>query len=55
LWIKEGPGVRQTVAELMLEGDLRDHIHASDIARVHEQQKSAAHVRARASEGFNKM
>ncbi len=55
VWIKEGPGVGKTVAELMLEGDSEIDIHASDIARAHEQQKSAAHVRARASEGFNKM
>src|SRR6202035_250334 len=55
VWIKEGPGVGKTVAELMLEGDSEIDIHSSDIARMHEQQRSRAHVRARASEGFNKM
>jgi glycine cleavage system aminomethyltransferase T/glycine/D-amino acid oxidase-like deaminating enzyme len=55
VWIKEGPGVGKTVAELMLEGDSEIAVHASDIARVHDQQRSRSHVRARASEGFNKM
>src|SRR6202043_2529762 len=55
VWIKEGRGVGKTVAELMLEGDSEIDIHSSDIARMHEQQKSLAHVRARAREGFNKM
>jgi glycine cleavage system aminomethyltransferase T/glycine/D-amino acid oxidase-like deaminating enzyme len=55
VWIKEGPGVGKTVAELIVGGDSEIDIHASDIARVHEQQKTRAHVRARASEGFNKM
>ena len=55
VWIKEGPGVGKTVAEWMLDGDTEIAVHASDIARVHEPQKTRAHVRARASEGFNKM
>jgi glycine cleavage system aminomethyltransferase T/glycine/D-amino acid oxidase-like deaminating enzyme len=55
VWIKEGPGVGRTVAEWMVEGDTEIGVHASDIARVHEPQKTRTHVRARASEGFNKM
>ena len=55
VWIKEGPGVGKTVAEWIVEGDTEIAVHASDIARVHEPQKTRAHVRARASEGFNKM
>jgi glycine cleavage system aminomethyltransferase T/glycine/D-amino acid oxidase-like deaminating enzyme len=55
VWIKEGPGVGKTVAELILHGDSEIAAHASDIARLHDQQRSRAHVRARASEGFNKM
>jgi len=55
VWIKEGPGVGKTVAELMLEGDSEIAVHASDIARMHPQQRSRAHIRARAGEGFNKM
>ena len=55
VWIKEGPGVGKTVAELIVSGDSEIDIHASDIARVHPQQRTRAHVRARASEGFNKM
>jgi len=55
VWIKEGPGVGKTVAELMLHGESEIAAHASDIARMHDQQRTRAHVRARASEGFNKM
>ncbi len=55
VWIKEGPGVGKTVAEWMVEGDNEIAVHASDIARIHEPEKTRAHVRARASEGFNKM
>src|SRR6185312_4727054 len=55
VWIKEGPGTGKTVAELMLHGDSEIAAHASDIARMHAPQTTRAHVRARASEGFNKM
>jgi glycine cleavage system aminomethyltransferase T/glycine/D-amino acid oxidase-like deaminating enzyme len=55
VWIKEGPGTGKTVAELMLHGDSEIAAHASDIARMHVPQRTGAHVRARASEGFNKM
>ena len=55
VWIKEGPGVGKTVAELMLEGDSEIAVHASDISRMHDHQRTRAHVRARACEGFNKM
>jgi glycine cleavage system aminomethyltransferase T/glycine/D-amino acid oxidase-like deaminating enzyme len=55
VWIKEGPGVGKTVAELMLEGSSEIDVHGADIARMHDQQRSRAHVQARAREGFNKM
>ena len=35
-------------------GEPEIDLQASDIARFHEHQKSVAHVRARAAEGFNK-
>src|SRR5215212_4643172 len=54
VWVKEGPGVGRAVAEWMVEGEPEIDLQASDVARFHEPQKSVAHVRARASEMFNK-
>jgi glycine cleavage system aminomethyltransferase T/glycine/D-amino acid oxidase-like deaminating enzyme len=54
VWIKEGPGVGKALAEWMVEGEPEIDLQASDVARFHEHQKSVAHVRARASEAFNK-
>ena len=54
VWVKEGPGVGRAVAEWMVEGEPEIDLQASDIARFYEHQKSSAHVRARAAEGFNK-
>ena len=54
VWVKEGPGVGRALAEWMVGGEPEIDLHASDVARFHEHQKSVAHVRARASEGFNK-
>ena len=54
VWVKEGPGVGRALAEWMVEGEPEIDLQASDVARFHEHQKSVAHVRARASEGFNK-
>ncbi len=55
VWIKEGPGVGKTVAELMVHGESEIDVYDSNIARVYPHQRTAGHVRARASEGFNKM
>ena len=55
VWIKEGPGVGKTVAELMTEGDSEIAAHASDISRMHPAQRTRAHIHARAREGYNKM
>jgi glycine cleavage system aminomethyltransferase T/glycine/D-amino acid oxidase-like deaminating enzyme len=55
IWIKEGPGSGKTVAELMVHGESEIDVHESDIARAYPSQRTRAHVRARASEGFNKM
>ena len=54
VWVKEGPGVGRAVAEWMVEGEPEIDLQASDIARFYEHQKSVAHVKARAAEGFNK-
>jgi glycine cleavage system aminomethyltransferase T/glycine/D-amino acid oxidase-like deaminating enzyme len=54
VWVKEGPGVGRGVAEWMVEGEPEIDLQASDVARFYSHQKSVAHVRARASEGFNK-
>jgi glycine cleavage system aminomethyltransferase T/glycine/D-amino acid oxidase-like deaminating enzyme len=54
VWVKEGPGVGKSVAEWMAHGESEIDLHSSDIARFWEYQKTRAHVRARAAEGFNK-
>ncbi len=54
VWVKEGPGTGKAIAEWMVHGESEIDLHSSDIARFHEHQKTRVHVRARASEGFNK-
>ncbi|PSK96971.1 dimethylglycine oxidase [Haloactinopolyspora alba] len=54
VWIKEGPGVGRMVAEWMTDGSAEIDLHSADIARFYPNQRAATHVRARASEGFNK-
>jgi glycine cleavage system aminomethyltransferase T/glycine/D-amino acid oxidase-like deaminating enzyme len=54
VWVKEGPGTGKSVAEWIVHGESEIDVHASDIARFHEHQRTRAHVRARAAEGFNK-
>ena len=54
-WIKEGPGVGRAVAEWMSGLVPEIDVHESDIARFYPCQRTVAHVRARAREGFNKM
>src|ERR1700720_3307670 len=54
VWVKEGPGTGKAMAEWMVHGESEIDLHSSDIARFHEHQKTRAHVRARAAEGFNK-
>jgi glycine cleavage system aminomethyltransferase T/glycine/D-amino acid oxidase-like deaminating enzyme len=55
VWVREGPAVGRTIAELMVQGDSEIDIHACDIARAHPHQRTRSHVVARASEGFQKM
>ena len=55
VWVKEGPGMAQVVAEWMTYGYPRViDAHASDIARFYEPEKSDDHIWARAEEHFNK-
>jgi glycine cleavage system aminomethyltransferase T/glycine/D-amino acid oxidase-like deaminating enzyme len=54
-WIKEGPGIGRAVAEWMSAGSPEIDIHEADIGRFYGHQRTAAHVTARAREGFNKM
>jgi glycine cleavage system aminomethyltransferase T len=54
VWVKEGPGVGRSVAEWMTNGESEIDLQASDIARFYDCQRTATHVRARATEGFNK-
>jgi len=55
VWVREGPAVGKTLAELMVHGDCEIDIHGCDIARAHPHQRTRAHVLARANEGFPKM
>jgi glycine/D-amino acid oxidase-like deaminating enzyme len=54
VWVKEGPGVGRGVAEWMTHGQPEIDLQSSDIARFYPCQKTRIHVRARASEHFNK-
>jgi glycine cleavage system aminomethyltransferase T/glycine/D-amino acid oxidase-like deaminating enzyme len=54
-WIKEGPGCGRAVAELMSGRVPSIDVHEADVARFYPAQRTVAHVRARAREGFNKM
>ena len=54
-WIKEGPGIGRAAAEWMSGGPPEIDIHEADISRFYGHQRTAAHVTARAREGFNKM
>ena len=54
VWVKEGPGTGKAIAEWVVHGESEIDLHSSDIARFHEHQRTRAHVRARAAEGFNK-
>lgn len=55
VWIKEGPGIAQMVAEWMTYG--YPHVcdpHSSDISRFYPHEKTEHHILARCAEHFNK-
>jgi glycine cleavage system aminomethyltransferase T/glycine/D-amino acid oxidase-like deaminating enzyme len=54
VWVKEGPGVGKSLAEVMTHGESEIDLQSSDIARFYDEQKRSENIRARASEGFNK-
>src|SRR6202035_1723029 len=53
--IKEGPGCGRAVAELMSGLVPTVDVHEADAARFYPHQRTVAHVRGRAREGFTKM
>jgi glycine cleavage system aminomethyltransferase T len=55
VWVREGPAVGKSLAELMVHGESEIDLHGCDISRVHPHQRNRAHVLARANEGFPKM
>ena len=54
VWIKEAPGIARAVAEWMTHGSSAIDLHASDIARFYDHQKTRKHIEERSAEGFNK-
>ena len=54
IWIKEAPGIARTIAEWMTNGEPEIDPHGSDIARFYDHHKTAQHIAARTTEGFNK-
>jgi len=55
VWIKEGPGIAQLVAEWMTHG--YPHLcdpHSSDISRFYPHERTEHHIYARCDEHFNK-
>src|SRR6188472_2548687 len=54
VWVKEGPGVGKSLAEWMVLGEPEIDLQSSDVARFYPEQRTPAHVKGRAAEGFNK-
>ena len=54
IWIKEAPGIAKALAEWMTHGAPEIDPHGSDIARFYDHHKTAQHIAARATEGYNK-
>jgi glycine cleavage system aminomethyltransferase T/glycine/D-amino acid oxidase-like deaminating enzyme len=55
VWVKEGPGIAQLVAEWMTYG--YPHLcdaHSSDISRFYPHERTEYHIYARCAEHFNK-
>jgi len=55
VWIKEGPGIAQLVAEWMTHG--YPHMcdpHTSDITRFYPHERTEHHIQARCAEHYNK-
>ena len=54
VWVKEAPGIAQSIARWMTEGEPEIELHTSDIARFYEYARTKTHVRARSDEGYNR-
>src|ERR687887_172905 len=54
VWVKEGPGVGKSLAEVMTHGESEIDLQSSDIARFYPEQRTPEHIKGRAAEGFNK-
>ena len=55
VWVKEGPGMAQVVAEWMTFGYPRViDAHGADIARFYPEERTDTHIWARSAEHFNK-
>jgi glycine cleavage system aminomethyltransferase T/glycine/D-amino acid oxidase-like deaminating enzyme len=54
IWIKEAPGIARCVVEWMTHGTPEIDPHGSDIARFYDHHKTAQHIAARTTEGYNK-
>ena len=55
VWVKEGPGMAQVVAEWMTYGSPRIiDAHGADIARFYPEERGDEHIWARSAEHFNK-
>ena len=54
VWIKEAPGIARCVVEWMTHGTSEIDPHGSDIARFYDHHKTAQHIAARTTEGYNK-
>ena len=54
VWIKEAPGIAKTVAEWMTNNEPEIDPHGSDIARFYDHHRTAQHIAARSTEGYNK-
>ncbi len=55
VWVKEGPGMAQVVAEWMTHGYPRViDAHGADIARFYPEERGDEHIWSRAEESFNK-
>ena len=55
VWVKEGPGMAQVVAEWMTFGYPRViDVHGADIARFYPEERPDEHIWARSAEHFNK-
>lgn len=55
VWVKEGPGIAQLVAEWMAYG--YPHVcdpHSSDVARFYPHERTEHHIEARCAEHYNK-